>query len=283
MSTYSWDLHYSLVGGEFVLIDEEVQTLQSLGLTFDQAKVYLALARSGLSTAKTISNASQVTLQDVYRVMPALQKLGLIERAVTVPVKFQATPLQLGFSILLNRRSEATHSLKTEAERIMRNFVKNNGRTTNQEEESKFVLIPRGEAASERVKLSIENSHAYINIVTPIVRVSRTVSKYGDELKKAMSRDVKIKIITEKPENNNKLLKNVANSMKDPACEIKCNANHPIVVLAICDDKETLIGTLPAARVKGAPELLFSTNSILVELSKNYFDMLWTTSQRLTQ
>jgi sugar-specific transcriptional regulator TrmB len=59
--------------------DEEVQTLTCLGLTLCQARVYLALARSGMSTAKTISKVSKVTREDIYRIMPTLQKLGLVE------------------------------------------------------------------------------------------------------------------------------------------------------------------------------------------------------------
>ncbi|MCW4047841.1 MAG: hypothetical protein NWE99_09855 [Candidatus Bathyarchaeota archaeon] len=57
--------------------DECVQTLMGLGLTLLQAKTYLALATLGKADVKMISKASNVARQDIYRVMPVLQKLGL--------------------------------------------------------------------------------------------------------------------------------------------------------------------------------------------------------------
>ncbi|MEX2723761.1 MAG: helix-turn-helix domain-containing protein [Candidatus Freyarchaeota archaeon] len=59
---------------------EYIQTLTDLGLTFLQAKTYLNLAKLGKANVQTIAKASNVARQDIYRIMPSLQKLGLAEK-----------------------------------------------------------------------------------------------------------------------------------------------------------------------------------------------------------
>ena len=60
--------------------DECAKILMDLGLTLLQAKAYLALSQLGKATVKTISKTANVARQDVYRVMLALEKLGLAEK-----------------------------------------------------------------------------------------------------------------------------------------------------------------------------------------------------------
>ena len=61
-----------------MLVQEEtVQTLVNLGLTVLQAKVYLSLAKSGVSTGRATAKAAKVASQDVYRVLIELQEKGI--------------------------------------------------------------------------------------------------------------------------------------------------------------------------------------------------------------
>ena len=54
--------------------------LSDFGLTHNQAKVYLAIAQLGLASVSQASKASNVRREDVYRIMPKLEKMGLIEK-----------------------------------------------------------------------------------------------------------------------------------------------------------------------------------------------------------
>ncbi|MFB3888399.1 MAG: helix-turn-helix domain-containing protein [Candidatus Bathyarchaeia archaeon] len=58
--------------------EERIEVFMRLGLTMNQARVYLALARLGLTTAKRLSKDAQISRQDVYRVMSELQEIGLL-------------------------------------------------------------------------------------------------------------------------------------------------------------------------------------------------------------
>ncbi len=117
------------------MVEEEcVQILMSLELTLLQTKVYLALSRTGKAKIETISKASNVVRQDVYRIMPALQKMGLAEKIVAAPIMYNPAPLKEGLSILLRHRAEEYVDLQKKAISLLNSFQDNNGITMLQEE-----------------------------------------------------------------------------------------------------------------------------------------------------
>ncbi len=59
---------------------ENMDLLLGLGLTVNQAKVYLAILKLEKSSVSQIAKLSKVRREDVYRILPSLEILGLIER-----------------------------------------------------------------------------------------------------------------------------------------------------------------------------------------------------------
>ena len=74
--------------------EDGVQVLIALGLTSTQSKAFLALCQLGKSSPKTISKESKIARQDIYRVLAELQELGLVKKAISRPVIFEAFPLK---------------------------------------------------------------------------------------------------------------------------------------------------------------------------------------------
>jgi sugar-specific transcriptional regulator TrmB len=77
-----------------------------LGLTSLQAKTYLALVTLGKANVQTIAKASNVARQDVYQVMPTLQKLGLGEKIIAKPIIYEATPKGRSFDSASKKKRE---------------------------------------------------------------------------------------------------------------------------------------------------------------------------------
>lgn len=107
--------------------DEEcIQALMKLGLTLLQATIYLALAKLGKAGVKKISKASNVARPDVYRVIPALGKIGLVEKIVATPTMYKAVPLKEGISILLQQKTDENIELQKKTKALLSNFQENN-------------------------------------------------------------------------------------------------------------------------------------------------------------
>ena len=95
-------------------IEQNAQTLSSFGLTVKQAKVYLALVSLGTAPVGEISKLSKVRREEVYRILPKLEKMGLIEKTLTIPVKLKATSVDNALSILIRDEEEQAKRLVAE-------------------------------------------------------------------------------------------------------------------------------------------------------------------------
>ena len=79
-----------------MLQEDCINSLMELGLTLVQAKIYLTLTKLDNATIKAISKNSNLARQDIYRIIPSLQKLGLVEKIIDKPTKYKATPIKIG-------------------------------------------------------------------------------------------------------------------------------------------------------------------------------------------
>jgi len=58
-----------------------------------------------LLKGKTIGEMSGVARQDIQCVLNELQEKGLIEKIIMMPTEYQATPIEVGVSVLLKQKS----------------------------------------------------------------------------------------------------------------------------------------------------------------------------------
>ncbi len=257
--------------------DEETRVLTRLGLTITQARAYLALCRTGTSPPKTISKESKIARQDIYRILDELQELGLIEKAITTQTMFKAIPLQDALLMLLERRVKETSELQARARELLSNFKENSSKTTLQQEEAQFVLISEKEWSLKKRKEVVETAQTSIDVVTPWKRYVAARFVHAEENKKAVERGVRIRFITKKPENEASLgrAKEIAHAfVENPSIEVRYSRTPIITAVAMWDNKEVVVFTVPKA-VLGESPALWSSNPNLVHLVQNYFETIW--------
>lgn len=256
--------------------DEAVQTLTSLGLTSCQARVYLALVQSGISTAKTISKVSNVARQDTYRITAGLQKLGLVEKTITKPVMFRAVPIKDGLSILLEKRSGETLELQKKTRELI-NILKERVKPAFQQEEVQFALISGREALINEAKKAIEKAQTSIELVTSSKMFFPWVISQEKLYKEAVERGVKIRLIIDKPEDNQKLPDILQTLKKDSSFRIKYVPTLPLSRMGVYDRKDVYINTSTVAVFKAAP-VLWTNNPNLLTALQDFFEILWLTA-----
>jgi sugar-specific transcriptional regulator TrmB len=250
-----------------------------LGLTLCQAKIYLALAQSEASTIKSISNVSRVAREHVYRIINSLQKLGLVEKVIAKPIKFKAIPMHDAVSILLQRRINETTELQEKTRKMLQRFKEKKPKKTLQEEETQFVLIPKGMIARTRKKL-IATAQESIDVVTTFRRHVQAVFTHSEDYRKALERGVRMRHIAEIPEDEDQLAqarKTDQAFREHPLFEVKYFRAPIPTVVALVDKKEVLIFTVPTLELEES-DALFSTNPSLIEVAQHYFEIMWITS-----
>jgi sugar-specific transcriptional regulator TrmB len=90
----------------------EIETLTKLGLTLNQARVYLALATQNQLSAREISKNAGITRQKVYRIIPQLLNKGLAIKQLTHPATYKATLPKNALHTLLEQRKRENNQLK---------------------------------------------------------------------------------------------------------------------------------------------------------------------------
>ena len=247
------------------------ETLMELGLTLNQARIYVALLHSEKPmTAREISKTTSITRQDVYRILPALQKDGLMEKTITSPTRFKATPLKVGASILI-RNKIAQHNALLEKVNMMtaESLIKQSAI----DEEPEFILIPENEAVVQKISQITSSVQTSLDIITSKRRLPRAILEFFDERMQALKRGVKIRIVTEKlPLTNGDIGKTLLAERKAGTI-FKFTPSLPLALLLLFDRKQVLIITSATGTLETSA--LWSDNPCLIGLAINYFENTW--------
>lgn len=243
-----------------------------------QAKVYLTLAKSKNLKASEISGLSAVARPDVYRVLIQLEDAGLVEVTMSKPEEFRATPIEECVSNLIQRRILKTAELQQKALTLTQDFKRN---TANEEPKEKFqfILISNRDAVYAKAKKMIECAQEQICFMALRRRIISWLSNYLPLVEEALKRNVHLQIIMPKPEGDQGLGKPIEALRKYPNVSVRIASKLPNVGFSVWDRKEILLSTSAIDTPFPYPTL-WSNNMSIVELSQDYFDMIWQKAQK---
>jgi sugar-specific transcriptional regulator TrmB len=260
-------------------LDETAKDLSTFGLTGSQAKVYIALVQLGVASVSETARLSKVRREEVYRMMPKLEKLGLVEKVLGKPIKYKPIPPEEGLCLLLRRQQEAASRKITElAEKktqLLGQLESLKNKRVLDEPEILFVLI------SDRVRtvhMMIEMTN---NAVKEVVFTATQDGirewmglNYDDALKRAVKRGVKVRILVDIDEVD-VLIPEIFKgfNLYGNTVEMR-HVDHVISRLMIVDDKEALVGIPITSWMEGHVYLWTNSTEYTREL-KRLFNMLW--------
>lgn len=258
--------------------EEQVQALNDIGLSVLQARTYLCLAKLGEADVGRISKASNLVRQDIYRVMPSLEKLGLAEKILAKPTIYRATSIKEGVSILLQNRKRKDEEATKEACLLVQSFSERVPSSDVQEIDSQFRITSEESLLIKLHAQQIEKSQTAIDIVVPCQKLEELMLHSSCFLVRAMKRGVRIRLITQetkKPFMHGKLDQLVEESVMEIGYSTKINSSGlPWFGMHIFDDKEV---TLCISR-NGVVPSLWSNSPQFLKLAGTYFEDLWNTA-----
>jgi len=253
--------------------NEHVQILMDLGLTFLQAKVYLALSKTEQARIKVISKTASIARQDAYRVMPTLEKLGLAEKLLTTPATYKGSSLKEGYYLLLQNKAREHLELQKKTTALIKNLREEKDNTTPQEEEPQFVITSSKELLFRRFAEREKIVQTSIDIIGVWKDLRRTLFNRFHDFKDALERGVRIRMITEKCENDKSLQRIMRTLMEMHLFSIRY-VSAPIPVKTVIHDGTEVnmcIATSPDSDVPS----LWSNNPQFVKVMKTHFEALW--------
>ncbi len=257
-------------------MEENITTLRDLGLTIVQAKAYLVIARAGVLNIAETSNLSKVPRTDLYRVLKELEEKGIVERIIANPTQFKAIPIDKCLDLLIQQRTAESLKLQKRAAKLRQNF---NQRIENGQEDtvaSRFILIP-GSRAVEKIGNSIDSAKTNIDVAISFLRFSHGIFLYSEKLEKAWRRKVTCRFVVGLSEKEQFSEEQLSFFRKSALCRVKFVVSPIQTVLGVYDRNEIFIIENPQAGLRESPAL-WSNNSSLIALAKDYFEILWVTA-----
>ena len=258
-------------------LEENAQTLSGFGLTHREAKVYITIAKLGLASVGQVSKVSEVRREDIYRMLPKLQKMGLVEKILGKPVKVRATPVEDALTILIKQERELASKrlsqLMTKKSEFLKNFKAYRVKPT-ENEGPHFALISQREAIINKGLTMIMKAKEAIDVVTSRYEFYQFFANYAVPVKKAIKKGVKVRVILDVSDQDDSILRIIEDYKSSTASfDLRYTyeqSSHFIIV----DHKQAFVATSPEPPV-GKNPYLWTDNSNVVKLMQKYFEDSW--------
>ena len=267
-------------------LEETANELTEFGLTKNQAKTYITITALGLASASEVAALSKIRREEIYRILPELEKSGIITKKLKTPRKFSATQPELTIQLLVKNK------LKTMKEEIDTLKQKQGSLTsklnaiklpTKQSNNDCSVEVIYQQQVSTKLTEIAQNAKKHLDIIAPPEDLKLVYINRPRNLMEKVLKNIKIRVITEKRELD-ALIKEIIQFSKAHNNPIELEQiEKPPFKLIIRDDKEAMWSEF---QPKNENSQTFWTDDFTqIAILKTSFESLWqktTTKNRQT-
>jgi sugar-specific transcriptional regulator TrmB len=259
--------------------DYVIKQLSDFGLTVNQAKVYLCIVQHGSTSASKISEATHLHRQDIYKMLPKLEKLGLITKTLGKPIMINAIPVETALEHLVEIETRKANNkishLEAEVKNLTKAITQQQGTESEQENERWLIPLTTDAELANTAHLKFENTKTEYDLVTTPELITRMEEHLRVHIRTMAKRGIKIRIIVESP-NADDALKSTVEKIKpkrgDFETKLVCKVNS--VPYQIFDNQELWVG-MKRLTDSGVPCALCTNGRNIVQFFKESFEENW--------
>jgi sugar-specific transcriptional regulator TrmB len=253
--------------------DEDTVLLLGLGLSLNQARVYLAILKLEKTTVGQVAKFSKVRREDVYRILPTLEKMGLIERLLGKPAEIRATPISDALTFLMAEEKKRFDERLSGMRVTIKRLSLKDWKQPLPEEESIYILIAEKKAILAKTAGLIRNSRKEVALIADKARIILILSQLSDECKQAIKEGAQIRLIFEGDSTNILLKEKVQKLIAGASVHVKFH-RKPLNHFIMSDDTEALITGSKESGLGESPSL-WTNNSNLIGVLRTGFESGW--------
>jgi len=265
-------------------LEETASELAHFGLTKTQAKIYITLIALGVASASEIAALSKIRREEVYRIIPELEKRGLITRKLKTPRKFAATKPETAIEILTKIKLKV---MKEEIDTLKQKQAELTSRL-------KTIVLPIGQDNCSIEVIPKQNNleSLYMKVIDMAQNAGRQIDvmvslenlKYGylncpKSLKDKLIKTARIRVITESNEPN-AFTKEIEQYSKanNNRIELRHVEKLPFNLVMVDDEKAIWGGFQPKNE---NAQTLWTDDPIQIAILKMSFESLWQKSSNI--
>ncbi len=172
-------------------------TLLGFGLSNNEIRVYIHLARSGVRKAREISDALSLHRTETYRILRDLEKRGLVSSILEKPLKFMATPFEETIDILIKTKKQKIKLLERQKKNLVNIWFSIPQQKIKPQSKEVFQILEGEEQINLKADELLENSKKEIYLLAPDLDLLRLYhSGFTDKLEKFSRKSLEIRLLT---------------------------------------------------------------------------------------
>jgi sugar-specific transcriptional regulator TrmB len=255
--------------------EELVKTLKALGLTYVQARSYIALNQIGEASVETVAKSLQTARQQLYEPLSKLETMSLVHKIIDKPPKYKALPLADALNILLVAKRKENVELQNKTSKLIKKLKEKQTTQRPPPEKIRTVILTGLEAfACEVKKVTVKGQFSFDGTAT-VEMFRHGMFDAGEAHREAVKRGVCYRHVISKVDEDKQVMLGDEDLRKNPLWQVRISPNPVPFHLVIVDKKEVFISTNTATK-----ELTnyHSNCASLVIVAQSYFDILWNNS-----
>ncbi len=210
--------------------------MEEIGFTQTQAKIYLALLKTGETDVKTLEKIGKTTNQVIYRALNELQGRGLVEKKVTSPLQYEAVPINQAIEVILSEKKNEIHNLLEKSKEII-NIIEQQLVLEDLEHDFQISVIETKQSIINKSKLANQKVKKTVDCCSTFQRWIQMGQEISDTIKKAQDREVKYRIILEKPSDKVCLPQELKKIVQCKNCQIRLAPDKLKINAVVFDGK----------------------------------------------
>jgi len=257
-----------------LLIDgEDIRLLIEIGFTKTQAKVYLTLLKFGETDAKTLSKKTDIPTPEVYRTINELQKRSLVEKEITVPSKFIATPIGFGLQMMMAQKVQQYAKIQKKIKHFLR---KNQSCPLKASpiQEYKLIMVEGRERIMQMITLEHDCVQQSVDILTTLQRLLQILDFSFQNHMEALEREVKYRVVVEKPIGRIIFPESIHVLLAKPTFALRLSVSPLKTNGAIFDEKEVTFSFYPSKPL-GESSIIWTNHTSFLSMFQDQFDKTW--------
>lgn len=263
--------------------EDLVTKLSSFGFTVNQAKVYLSIAQSGKTSVGRIAKTTQLHRQDIYKLLPKLEKMGLITKTIDKPFMIEAIPIDKALESYISLERAKANERITRLENNLKELVSAIQTQPEAREEARFTLLTTDEAIRNKGRLIFKRSRKEVLLVATMEQISSpSLHYFHDYLQTIADNHAKIKMLVVTAED----MGTIKQTMEKVApthgqFTAKCINKNSCKNYQIIDNKEVWIATQQKTHT-GYTCILWTNDQNIVDAYKEIFKKSWNNTKTQT-
>jgi sugar-specific transcriptional regulator TrmB len=258
--------------------EDMVIKLAEFGFTTNQAKVYMSIIKSGSISVVKIAQNTKLHVQDIYKILPKLENMGLITRTVEKPVQIKAIPVEKAFTQLVSIEKEKAQKRISYMERNCKHLIDSIQKfqflETNNED-AIFVFLTTAKQIKNQAEVSFGKASLTCDLVINLDLIKPLMSRLSENFQTYNNLGVKIRLIIESelPIEDTLLIleKYLPKHANLTAKYVHKTQPLPYYVF----DKNEVWISMEEETEKGLPRVLIANGKNIVQFFQESFDEAW--------